>query len=318
MSHNNYKIIKRTNSGYIVRGNSGTNLHFNEEQIIDMLKSNFIKVDGLELIEESHLINTAMLNDKRIVRYKLLDNTKNTKVEPEEKLTKLINKITLLGGEVKEIETPCNHLVYLLKLNKSNILYIPENVTHPLNATRKSKLREELLILRGDLRVVGGKNIVYMNRMFEHCILDTLDLRELHFDNVEMMQEMFKASVIKQIIFGEKQKQSKVIDMTQMFYMFRGNVDRINIDTSNVKYMTSMFEMCEINELNLNNFDISNLLDIRSIFFNSTINKLNIEKLEFSKRVRCMNFEYMSRYSKIKELNINNKDKELWDLGYEP
>lgn len=297
----NFKCIRVTRNdginitGYVLKFGVGNNIYYPKEKMIDALKNHSMKVDNLELINDSIMVKEVY-----------------DPVESEEKLKKLINRVITLGGEIDEIETACNNIVYLIRVNKTNILYIPDNVTHPLNVHKWKPLKTRLNLLNGTLKVIGGKNTVYLNNLFEDCKLDILDLREFNMESAESTIEMFKYSQIEQLVFGENTNTSKVINMDQMFYAFKGSITGIEyIDTSQVKYMKEMFEVSEIASLNLSKFNLSNIEDIRAIFANSKIDRLDLSGLELSNLNKR---DYIFHNAKIKNLILSKRDKETWDL----
>lgn len=284
-------------TGYVVKFGNGSNIYYTKEKLIDAIKNHNMKIDNIELC------------DNDIVIKEVYDP-----VESEEKLKKLINRVITLGGTVEEIETACNNIVYLMNTNKTNILYIPSNVTHPLNINKYRPLKTRINSLSGTLKVIGGNNIIYLNNLFDDCRLDILDLRDFNMENAEMANEMFKYAQIKKLIFGENTNTKKVMNMDQMFYAFKGEIIGLEfIDTSQVKYMKEMFEVCEISSLNLSKFNLSNVKDAKAMFANSKIEKLDLGSLSLSE-IDKNKRDYIFHNAKIKEIILSKRDIEAWDL----
>lgn len=171
------------------------------------------------------------------------------------KAISFLNKATVLGFYIDEIETLDGKYMYLVNKNEESILYIPSDVTH-------TELKVYMTIT-GNLKVIGGENVISYKELFNKVRLKTLDLRDMVTDKCEDMRLMFSSSYIDKIIFGENWNTSKVKTMKHMFSHLNMNLFDL---TSSVL------------ELDLNNWDMSNVDDVSAMFYASDFKKLEINK----------------------------------------
>lgn len=130
--------------------------------------------------------------------------------------------------------------------------------------------------------ILGVKNdvghAVGMREMFRGCTLDSLDITELHTNNVQSMNGMFWDANITDIDFR-------------------------NFDTSSVGVFMHMFHGATIPFLDLSSFDTTKGTNFAAMFFNANIDYLNLSSFMISPRSAMQS---MFRRAKIDYLDISS------------
>lgn len=205
----------------------------------------------------------------------------------DEKAVKFLNRATLLGLEIEELEAAERTSVYLIKQDNENYtLYIPKEVKILM------LLSERLTKLRGNLKVIGGEGMIEMLATFTKVRLDLLDLSRLNTDKCEVMNSIFCYSKIRKIIFGDNWNTSKVKSMYAVFSSL--NMNMFNLIESDI-----------VLELDLNNWDMSKVEDISRMFYCSSFKTLKINKWNLQEGTKLYDiFEHVV-VDKLDLTNIN-------------
>lgn len=235
----NNKII-----AYILKDEQGNLKKFKAEAVKYYIKTGALDVINLQLTSDNRLINKEIKQD--------LD------IEKEDKTTKILNRAIVMGYDIVEIDTNCEHICYLIVKEKDNILLIPNDVRELEGALIKD--------LRGDLKVIGGKNLLTIKNIFNKAKLNIVDISKLDTTNLREMEYWFSNCDINQVIFGNIDT-SKVTSMYKLFNSCKiGEIDISMFNISQLKEMFYMFENCEIGNLKLFEIDGTNLAGISAMF----------------------------------------------------
>ena len=224
----------------------------------------------------------------------------NSLVFEEDEIKRQIIKLKLLNG-LGVIPTYCGNQCYLIHYSNDNhTIYIPDNVTE-LNGAwysdyKRMEFTSAIYQITGNIKVVGGHNLINANEMFYGCKASSLDLSCFDTSKVRTMENMFwytKAKKINLSTFDTHNIRDMsglfmccaadeldlstfdTSNVTDMRFMFLGcAAKRINIssfDTSKVKDMMGMFSDCDVEQLDLSNFDTSSIQNMLKMFFKSNI-----------------------------------------------
>ena len=168
-----------------------------------------------------------------------MEKLRNIKIE--QKINQLIDKGKLLGI-ISELPTYCNHICYIIhKTPMDHILIIPSDVTELTQLDGNIDFNTLLMLLRGNLKVIGGINLKHTYNLFAYCAFDSLDLSELITSKVTTMKSMFMRSSIP-------------------------SIDLSMLDTHKVKDISQMFFSCNTCKINLNNMVTTDKTKMNNIF----------------------------------------------------
>lgn len=216
--------------------------------------------------KQIEIINLTLTSDNRLV------DTSEQQPQPEseeQQLKNYIAKCQLIGIQLKIIEIPtfCGHHCTLISESETqHIIYIPDNVTQ-LNDRARLVFTDQIMKLKGAIKVIGGHSLKTANSMFASCKAQYIDLSNFDTSKVIDMSFMFvrcKAQVIELSSFNT----SKVEDMHGMFSLcLVESLDLSSFDTSNVVNMHSMFEYCQAQSINLSSFNTSRVRSMGKMFF---------------------------------------------------
>lgn len=212
-----------------------------------------------------------------------------------------LDKAKLLGLDIKEVNT-VGGVAYIIHMSKTeHIVLISPEVTKINN--KDKDFTQAIFQLRGDMKVIGGENLLDTVGMFSLCYLNNLDLSGLNTSKVETMRRMFNSSTIKKLDLSNFNT-SRVKNMSYMFDSFSSDELNINgLDTSKVKTMRGMFLSCKVNKLDLINFNTSKVTDMYSMFAVSNIKKINLNKFNTSSVKTMIN---MFRFCKAERIDISS------------
>ena len=279
--------------GEIIRDKTYT---FAKEDIIEYIKKDIMDVENLELV------NGTKLEFRKV----------SSKTNNNDEQMKIVNKALMLGLNVRVLSTDCGHKCYLFAKGDDYTLRIPDNVLAPvINPMTKYGIGEELSKIRGKLKVIGGKNVINANNMFEKCRLNVLDLTEFNTESLVEAKDMFMEAHIDEIKFGGLCTMSNVKNMEGMFRCFSNNIlDLSELDTGNVQNMENMFENCECNQLYINNFNIGNVHTMKYLFLDASFDELDLSNWVIS---NVKNTQYIfnnlevNETVKLSEIDRGNK-----------
>ena len=185
----------------------------------------------------------------------------------------IIDKARLLGC-LTYIPTSCGKDCPLIKISdNSNMIVIPDDITELNTVTGYNQLEftDVLRNLRGNLSVIGGKGLKSLNKLFDNCDFDELDLSNFDTRNVTNMYATFcalKANKLNLTSFNTKKCRT-------MQLMFAGSkIGTLNLDsfsTKNVRDMTAMFENMETEVLDLSSFVVKDeKVKVREMLYHCT------------------------------------------------
>lgn len=288
-----YKLKEINADGEIQKDKTYT---FAKADIIEYMSKGIMDVSNLEIVDGTKI------QFKRITG----------EIDTNDEQMKIVNKALMLGLDIKVLSTDCGHKCYLFTKGEEYTLRIPNNVLAPvINPMTKYGMGEELSKIRGKLKVIGGKNVINANNMFENCRLNVLDLTEFNTESLVETKDKFMNAHIDEIKFGGLCTMSNVKNMEGMFRCFSNNIlDLSELDTGNVENMENMFENCECNQLYINNFNINNVQTMRYLFLDASFTELDLSNWIIS---NVKNIQYIfnnldiTETVKLSETDRNNK-----------
>lgn len=158
----------------------------------------------------------------------------------------------------KEIKVACGGVCVLESNGKDSLLTIKDGVKCINNEQCDAgELTKELQKLRGNLKVVGGKDLESAVGLFMDCNFDTVDLSEIACEKLKNTTLMFGYSKIGEIKFG-RFNMLGVVKAQQMFGCSEiGEMDIAGWKVDKIEDMKCMFFRCRTKVLDLSgwNFD---------------------------------------------------------------
>lgn len=279
--------------------------------------------------QEIHSGSLQVVNLRLTPKYRLIDipqgqagQTLNIDKKAQKKLDadkelmmKYIQKAKLIGKLV-EMPTYCGHTCYAISTTPEKcVIYIPDDVIQ-LNGTNisSSALTPILNKIHGDIKIVGGVNLINARLMFFHGEMKHLDLSSFDTRNITNMSYLFLDTKIQSINFLNFDT-SNVTNMEGMF----GNckieaLDLSCFDTRKVITMNSMFNSCTAKSINLSSFDTSNVTDMNCMFSSCQAQPLNISHFNTS---NVLKMSGMFQNYKAPLLDISNFDaSKVYNFDY--
>lgn len=175
-------------------------------------------------------------------------------IQSDNDIRKYLLKAKLLGLHIQELNTYCEHKIYIISKTKSHhIMLIPSNVTHVYCETTSCipNTYEYLANLKGIIQAAGGWGLVTTELLFHNSSANTIDLSEANLSNV--------------------------VDASLMFSYSDSEIIRLPKETMNTLYCTtSMFANSCVNNLDLSHMNFSNVTDMRDMFYGTTIKLLDM------------------------------------------
>lgn len=254
------------------------------------------------------ILNLTLTSDNRLV------DTSEKQPQPEseeQQLKNYIAKCQMLGIQLKIMEIPtfCGHHCTLISESETqHIIYIPDNVTE-LNAQGQLVFTNQIMNLKGTIKVIGGHNLKNANSMFDSCKAQYLDLSKFDTSKVIDMSCMF-AICKAQVIDLSSLNTSKVEVMHSMFELCSvKSLDLSSFDTSNVVYMFDMFEHCQAQSINLSSFNTSRVKSMRSMFFTCRAQTLDLSSFDTHnvKDMYAMFYECQAQSIDLSSFNISSE-----------
>ena len=175
-------------------------------------------------------------------------------------IDKIKGKIKVIGGDNLE------SLDYAFLLHSFVELDLTE-----LNTSKVNSMEYAFRWMEGVKIQFGGKfntsNVQSMQGMFEHCILDKLDLSSFDTHRVVNMREMFKGSIISNLDIHTFNT-ANVRNFSKMFYKYGSGqaMDKLNLShftTDNAENLDGMFLFCTSN-VTATDANIIDALDINN------------------------------------------------------
>lgn len=312
--------------GYRLKDNNGLIKDFSADAVKQYISNETLYVTNLSLTSDGRLIDSKEQVTKEPVKVNKIKND-TTQDNLDAEIMKILNKATILGFSIKEIDSYKGGNTYLLsKDNTEHIWLIPSNVEEivEIEEIPTWKFKSPVSDIEGNLKVVGGSGLVSAYKLFNGCKVKVLDISRLDTCNVRNMKYLFADCSAEQLDISNL-KTSKVEDMSEMFAECKAKVlDFSNFDTSNVtnmhgmfygcklqhinlskfntskvKYVDNMFNCCETEKIDMSNFDTSNVIDMSHMFYNCKVKELDLSSFNTSK------VENMSHlFGMCKALNI--------------
>ena len=156
------------------------------EALKSVIRSKKIEIINLTLTSDNRLIDTTP-KPQPAPKSKPISKIS----EEEQKIRLMIEKVKVLGYQITEISTYCNHKCKLIGKNSNNhILYIPDNVVQ-LNHRKSLTFTQHIQNLQGHIKVIGGHNLKDADCMFFECRVQYIDLSSFDTSNVTYMGGMF-------------------------------------------------------------------------------------------------------------------------------
>lgn len=295
-------------NGYRLLYNDGNYEDIEEYTLAEKVRNNEIAISNLTYNErygnfsfntqcsrENYLNNLIQSIYKDCNIHKYCDNTI--------KITSLqdwINKSTLLGLNVEEIELYNRQIIYYVKIRDDfHQIYIPDDITclnKPITKYIPSysdsgslKLIHEdlpawnnyiicLLKLRGTVSFLGGRGLIDVHNMFG--VYNTslnIDLTKLYLNNVVDFYGMFYQCKLNSVTFGTVKLNNKASMLAMFYNAVINEIHMNNVYTDNVITFENMFRRCESKMVDIENFDASEALKYKRdaldyMFSNSNIN----------------------------------------------
>lgn len=142
--------------------------------------------------------------------------------------------------------------------------------------------------LTGDFVCGNPENITSLERAFECCSLNSVDLSQLNTNNVTNMSCMFFACSTLQSVNISNLDTSNVTNMQGMFEYCSAlsNLDVSHFDTSNVTNMGDMFSGVPVTSLDLSGWDTSKVTNMDSMFDSCPFETLDLSSWNFNGTVQ--------------------------------
>ena len=174
--------------GYKLQDQQGNIIIVKPEALKSVIRSKKIEIINLTLTSDNRLIDTTP-KPQPAPKSKPISKIS----EEEQKIRLMIEKVKVLGYQITEIPTCCNHKCILISKDENNhILYIPNDVIE-LNSTNINNLTfaQHIQKLQGHIKVIGGHNLKDVDHMFYRCQAQSIDLSSFDTSNVTNMSYMF-------------------------------------------------------------------------------------------------------------------------------
>ena len=212
------------------------------------------------------VVNLTLTSDNR-----LIDKKTDTPSKSNINVEAIIIKAKVLGHSITTFDTDCGHKCYMTSSpdNTKHFLIIPDNVKYLYGTDMDPDIHAPYMpMIKGDLKVIGGRGLTSAHHMFALCKARSIDLSS--FDT------------------------SKVTSMSSMFAQCKTNsLDLSSFNTSNVTDMSGMFSSCKVQSLDLSSFDTSKVTDMGSMFAGCKAQSLDLRSFNTSK-VTNMSFMFMN------------------------
>lgn len=153
-------------------------------------------------------------------------------------------------------------------------------------------------------------NLKSIDGLFQNCMARHIDFGDAMFDDERYvdLSYMFHQCQNLEEVDLTRINQSYAVDMSCMFDRCTGfkKLD-ITLDTSNVKYMQTMFRNCICKDIDISNMDTSSCVQMYGMFESSYLEgpRLRFDNWDTSKVVTM---EYMFKYFRGQTLDIRNFD----------
>jgi len=272
--------------GYKIIGKDKKPISVKSESLKKAIKSGQLEVTNITLTSDNRLINK-----KPVTSLKQINNIES-----------LLNRVKSLGYTLNTFDTACGHKCYIASSmdHLKHWFIIPDDVkciydqfVQQLICYGDSKIYEYMSNIEGALKVVGGKNLISTECMFDGCVVQSIDLSSFNTSNVTNMYKMFyhcKAHSLDLSSFNT----SNVTNMKWMFEDCKAqSIDLSSFDTSKVTDMHSMFHGCKVQSLDLSSFNTSKVKDMDYMFANCEAQSINLTSFNTSK-ITNMQFMFSS------------------------
>ena len=226
-----------------------------------------------------------------------------------DEIFKLIETDKVSGYDVVVGENSDGQKFYTTS-NKSNTkhkLYIPDDLEHVgsdlSNCYGYNVLSRAIVLFRGNLEIIGGRNLKTFGSIFSNSLLDSVDMTKCDISSMESFARLFIESNIKEIKFG-KLNSSKVNDMANMFNGCKlDKLDISGLSMDSVVDISNMFSDAKVDEINIGSQNTGNLVGMWWAF-----SGLNTKKLDLSGLNTCnLKVVHGAFYkSVIDELDLSN------------
>lgn len=290
---------------------------------------------------EAKCINKFMGNDnKSIVEYRLMDaNGVTIDIEPKQLKRAIkqqqINVINLKLTSDNKLRSTDNldNVVYINRElittigNLKKALYFKSNVNmnnikSKALALGKSitQLSENIYLIDNEasIGILSDKQICLCrdaHNMFSHTAYTSIDLSEIDTSNSINMEAMFDSCKSTSINVS-KFDTSRVTNMKSMFSNTKNlkELDLRSFNTSKLKSLNYMFDLCCADRIDISSFDTSNVKSMICTFKDCRANIIGLNNLDV-RNVNNMTATF--RYFKAKKLDISNWNFEnASDLGH--
>ena len=304
------KILNGNNEAieYTLIDSSGNIIEADIYDIAKMVKDGEWDVVNLELIQDPEIDLKVSFKEKELPEeYKKL-GIREAEVLSDSSARNLVNKARIFGN-IEEIPTACgNKCVVIHQKSERHILYIPDTVTSLNNIDKKSAFSKAMHKLRGELIVVGGKNLENTANMFYGCILNYIDCSNLNTSKVTDMSSMFEKCTADYINLDGIDTHN-VIDFSYMFNScYTKLLDLGSLNTESAENMSDMFSHCMTWYINVSSFDTHNVTKMQRMFKECSIQAIDLSNFDTSS-VTSMKEMFSSTnivYLDLSSFNTNN------------
>lgn len=180
-------------------------------------------------------------------------------INSDDDIKKYIYKAKILGLPVFELNTECEHKIYLVSKTKTNhIILIPSDVEAVYRMHSGGDTYNILANLKGTITVYGGWGLTTLELLFHTSSANKIDISNIQIPNVDSMSHLFSYSDATEIIIKGLDT-SSVAFIDSMFYnSCIERVDMSDLNFTNVEYAADMFTYSALQELNMNNVHLAN------------------------------------------------------------
>ena len=204
-----------------------------------------------------------------------MSEAKTLDINSDNDIRKYIVKARILGLHIIELNTHCEHKIYVISKTKTHhILLIPSDVEAVFRVHVGGKTYEKLSNLKGFIEVYGGWGLTTLELLFHTSSANKIDISNLQI--------------------------SEVLDMSFMFsYSDTTEVNMSNLNISSVAFMNSMFHNSCIETLDMHGLDFRNVTSTVDMFSYSALEHLNMDGVHLPNNADT---KYMFDYCNIKQL----------------
>ena len=210
------------------------------------------------------VVNLTLTSDNR-----LIDKKTDTPSKSNINVEAIIIKAKVLGHSITTFDTDCGHKCYMTSSpdNTKHFLIIPDNVKYLYGTDMDPDIHAPYMpMIKGDLKVIGGRGLTSAHHMFALCKARSIDLSSFDTSKVTNMSFMFMNCEAQSIDLSSFDTR-KVTGMRWMFmYCKAHSIDLSSFNTSKVEDMEKMFCRCEAQSIDLSSFDTSEVTDMEQMF----------------------------------------------------